>query len=53
MTGVNYIEFAAVGLGTRSSFIYSRLSTNHLGKLTTGKSTVRNVNELDRHVSTR
>ena len=52
MTGVNYIEFAP-GLGTRGSFIYSRLSTNHLGKLTIGKSTVRNVNELGRHVSTR
>ena len=52
MTGVNCIEFA-VGLGTRGSFIYSRLSTNHLGKLTIGKSTVRNVNELDWHVSTR
>ena len=51
-TGVNYIEFAP-GLGTRGSFIYSRLSTNHLGKLTIGKSTVRNVNELDMYVSTR
>ena len=52
MMGVNYLEFA-VGLGTCGSFIYSRLSTNHLGKLTIGKSTVRNVNELDWHVSTR
>ena len=50
MTGVNYVEFA-LGLGTNGSFIYSKpILTN---KLTISKSTVRNVNELDRHVSTR
>ena len=52
MTGVNYVEFA-VGLRTRGSFIYFGLSTNQLSKLTIGKSTVRNVNELDRYGSTR
>ena len=52
MTGVNCIEFT-VGLCTRGSFIYSRLSTNQLGKLTIGKLTVRNVDELDMYVSTR
>ena len=36
-TGVNCIEFT-VGLGTCGGFIYSRLSTNYLGKLTIGKS---------------
>jgi len=52
MTGVNCIEFA-LGLGTCGSLIYSRLRTSHLGKLTIGKGTVRNMNELNRHVSTR
>ena len=45
MTGVNYVEFA-LGLGTNGSLIYSRPITNHLGKLTISKLTVRNVNEL-------
>ena len=50
--GVNCIEFT-VGLSTCGSFIYSKLSTNQLGKLTIGKSTVRNVSELDMYVSMR
>ena len=52
MTGVNYVEFA-LGLGTGGSLIYSKPRTSQLGKLTIGKSTVRNVNELDTDVSTR
>ena len=50
MMGVNYIEFT---VGTCGGFIYSRLSTNQLVKLTIGKLTVRSVNELDMYVSTR
>ena len=45
MTRVNYIEFAP-GLGTCGSLIYTRPRTSHLGKLTIGKTTVRNVYEF-------